>query len=115
MPSRKSASIVPFQRLPCYRSRGWGTSWESEGLIKRRREGKKRGKKPGGEKERGARGEHKHSELPTGADVNFLHPRVDHGLLGGGCAVGMLRGGLVAGGGGGRRGGGGHGQLWGFT
>lgn len=109
MPSRKSASIVPFQRLPCYRSRGWGTSWESEGLIKRRRERKE------GEKERGARGEHKHSELPTGADVNFLHPRVDHRLLGGSCAVGMLRGGLVAGGCGGRRGGGGHGQLWGFT
>lgn len=41
MPSRKSASIVPFQRLPCYRSRGWGTSGESEGLIKRRQEGGK--------------------------------------------------------------------------
>lgn len=54
-------------------------------------------------------------ELPTSADVNFLHPRVHHRLLGGGCAVWMLRGSLVAGGGCGRWGGGGHGQLWGFT
>lgn len=36
-------------------------------------------------------------KLHTGADVNFLHPWVNNWLLGRGCAVGMLRSGLIAG------------------
>lgn len=67
--SRKSASIVPFQRLLSYRGRGW---LGDVGKIKRERKEE--------EKIARDRGRQTH-KFPTGADMNFLHPRVHYGLL----------------------------------